>query len=269
MEHGVRNEMTVTELNRALNAATEAAEAAGRLMRTHRLRGKKVNSSTQHDIKLDLDVRCQRVITRILSQAFPEIPVLGEEGEDESVLKSPYRWVVDPIDGTVNFAHRIPHAAVSIALQKKETPRQAGYEDGFGSIVGVVLDPFVGELWTAIRGKPARLNGRTIQVSQRGLREAIVSIGFSGRAGSVEAMMDDVRKLSTQVRKLRMMGSAALALVYVADGRFDGYFEQGIQLWDIAAGGLIVECAGGRFQRSQNPGQRSFRLAATNGKVRI
>ncbi|HRI14780.1 MAG TPA: inositol monophosphatase family protein, partial [Verrucomicrobiota bacterium] len=148
-------------------------------MRKHRLRSKKVNDSSPHDIKLELDVRCQRLITKILARAFPGIPVLGEEGEDDKVKTAPARWVVDPIDGTVNFAHRIPHAAVSIALQLRETPESAGYPDGFASVVGVVFDPFVDELWTAIRGKAARLNGRIISVSRRTLDQAIVSIGFS------------------------------------------------------------------------------------------
>jgi len=260
--------MTDRELTRALTAATAAARSAGRLMDAQRLRAKKVNQSSQHDIKLELDVRCQRVITQILAQAFPDIPVLGEEGTDEAVRQADARWVVDPIDGTVNLAHRIPHAAVSIALQVRETPRKAGYADGFSSVVGVVLDPFVDELWTAIRGRPARLNGRPVAVSKRTLDEAIISIGFSGRAGSVEAMVEDVRNLSTRVRKLRMMGSAALALVYVADARFDAYFEHGINLWDLAAGGLIVECAGGKFWREVCPGESTFRLAATNGRVR-
>ncbi len=261
--------MTAKSLKTALEAAIEAAEAAGKLMREQRLRTKRVNESSRHDIKLELDVRCQRIITRILSRCFPEIPVLGEEGSDSAVNQAGARWVVDPIDGTVNFAHRIPHAAVSIALQVKETARTAGYPDGFASVVGVVLDPFVGERWTAIRGQAARLNGRPIRVSNRPTAQAIVSIGFSGRAGSIEAMIDDVRTLSSQVRKLRMMGSAALALAYVADGRFDAYLEHGIRLWDIAAGGLLVECAGGRFQREERAPDQTYRLSATSRRFRV
>ena len=260
--------MSPRELNRALAAATAAAEAAGALMRTHLRRTKKVNETTQHDIKLDLDVRCQRVITRTLAAEFPGIPVLGEEGVDTAVAGAPARWVVDPIDGTVNFAHGIPHAAVSIALQVRESSRSAGYADGYASVVGVVLEPFVGECFTALRGRPAKLNGRAIRVSRRPLDQAIVSLGFSGRAGSLEAMVEDVRNLSRRVRKLRMMGSAALALVYVADGRFDAYVENSIRLWDVAAGGLIVECAGGEFWRRELPGDHLFALAATNGLLR-
>lgn len=255
-------------LQKTLQSAVTAAKAAGALMVSHRLRTKKVNATTQHDIKLDLDVRCQRLIHRLLRDRHPSIPVLGEEESDTQILEAEARWVVDPIDGTVNFAHRIPHAAVSIALQVRETPRSAGYSDGYATVAGVVYDPFVGELWTAIRNEPARLNGRPISVSGRNLKEAIVALGFSGRAGSLESMVEAIQTLSSRVRKIRMTGSAALALVYVADGRFDGYFEQGVRLWDIAAGGLIVECAGGRFERQLREDGASFRLNATNGRIR-
>jgi myo-inositol-1(or 4)-monophosphatase len=250
--------MNDRQLKRALDAAKRAANAAGLLMAENQHRAKKVNESTQHDIKLELDVRCQRVITTLLAGTFPGIPVLGEEATDEAVYKAQARWVVDPIDGTVNFAHGIPHAAVSIALQVRETPRTAGFADGYATVAGVVLDPFAGELFSAIRGKPARLNGRVIRVS----------LGFSGRAGSVPAMVRDVRELSTRVRKLRIMGSAALALVYVAAGRFDAYVEHGIRLWDIAAGGLIIESAGGEFRRKAVPGSDGLiALSASNGRV--
>ncbi|MFO1462066.1 MAG: inositol monophosphatase family protein [Verrucomicrobiota bacterium] len=257
--------MTVSEQRRGLAAAIEAAEAAGQLMARHRTRPKKVNASTQHDIKLDLDVRCQRVITRVLASAFPEIPVLGEEASASTSETADARWVVDPIDGTVNFAHDIPHAAVSIALQVRETPRSAGYADGYATVAGVVLDPFCKEQFTALRNGPARLNGRVIRVSRRPLSQAILSLGFSGRPGSVPAMVRDVRRLSSQVRKLRIMGSAALALAYVAAGRFDAYLERGIRLWDIAAGGLIVESAGGVFGRKEIGKDGLIALLASNG----
>ena len=257
--------MTDRDLNRALAAATRAAQAAGALMSANLTRTKKVNAATRHDIKLDLDVRCQRVITRTLADAFPTIPVLGEEATDPAVHDAVARWVVDPIDGTVNFAHGIPHAAVSIALQLHESPRTAGYADGYATVVGVVLDPFTDELFTAVRNGPARLNGRRIRVSRRPLSQAVVSLGFSGRPGSVPAMVRDVRMLSTRVRKLRIMGSAALALVYVAAGRFDAYVEHGIRLWDIAAGGLIIECAGGEFRRRPVGNGDRIALTASNG----
>lgn len=262
--------MNLRELRRALTAATDAANAAGALMKTNLRRTKKVNESHQHDIKLELDVRCQKVITRVLAQAFPEIPVLGEEGQDESVAQAPARWVVDPIDGTVNFAYGIPHAAVSIALQvRAATAKSADYPDGYQTVVGVVLDPFVGELFSAIRGQSAKLNGKAIQVSpRRRLDEAMVCVGFAKSLDSLERFQQHAQQLTHRVRKLRIMGSAALALAYVADGRFDAYVERGIRLWDVAAGALLIECAGGEFWKEQLPGEHVFGLCATNGRLR-
>ena len=252
--------MKPAELRRALAAATEAAEASGALMRTHLRRTKKVNEAVQHDIKLDLDVRSQRLITRLLAARFPEVPVLGEEGIDEASANVPARWVVDPIDGTVNYAYGIPHACVSIALQVRTA------DGGFRSDVGVVLDPFVGELWTAIRGQHTRLNGRRIRVSsRRKLEESIVSLGFAKSASSIDASLARFAKMTHRVRKLRIMGSAALAFAYVADGRFEAYVESGVRLWDVAAGSLLVECAGGVSGCTPLPGDHVVAVNCHNG----
>jgi myo-inositol-1(or 4)-monophosphatase len=176
--------------------------------------------------------------------------------------------VVDPIDGTVNFAYGIPHACVSIALQQRGDGEEA-FADGYETVVGVVYDPFSDEVWTAIRGQPARLNGRVIHVSRRrNLDESIVSIGFAKSRESLEATLPYFNQLVFRVRKIRMMGAAALGIAYVATGRFDAYIERGIRLWDIAAGGLILECAGGEFWRQPIPGAHSYRMVATNGLLR-
>jgi myo-inositol-1(or 4)-monophosphatase len=269
--------MKPTEQKRALNCAIKAARAAGGLMRQNLRAIKKINSKSQHDIKLELDVRCQKLIGKILAVEFPKIALLGEEG-DTGNLDAAERWVVDPIDGTVNFAYGIPHACVSIALQtrslkfkvqglkSKDSPAVGEIYD---TVVGVVYDPFCDELWTAVRGQPARLNGTTIRVSQRKLlRETIVAIGFAKSRGSLESTLPYFNKLVRQVRKVRMTGSAALALVYVATGRFDAYVERGIRLWDIAAGGLIVECAGGEFWHEAVAGRYTYRMLASNGLLR-
>lgn len=255
--------MKSSQLNAALESATQAARAAGDLMRTHLRRTKKVNEATHHDIKLDLDVRCQRLITRRLAADFPDIPVLGEEGQDETIETAGARWVVDPIDGTVNYAHGIPHACVSIALQEK-----TGKE--FETVVGVVHDPFMDETWTATHTGPARLNGRRIHVSSRKrLDEAIVSMGFAKSSVTLDQMLPVFGDLVHRVRKIRLMGSAALALTYVADGRFDAYVEAGIRLWDVAAGGLIIQRAGGSFEITALPGEDyKYALNSSNGHVR-
>ena len=141
---------------------------------------KRVNFADAHDIKLELDVRCQKLIEKILRAAFPQIPLLGEEG-DSGDVNAEYRWVVDPIDGTVNYFFGMPHAAVSIALQKRDECRVASDENNIRSrtpfhvtrhashvtVLGVIYGPFTDELWTAIRGGPTRLNGRVVRVSKR------------------------------------------------------------------------------------------------------
>ena len=238
-------------------------------MRRNLHASKRANTVTQYDIKLELDVRCQRLIEKSLRRAFPHVAVLGEEGV-VGQAGAEYRWVVDPIDGTVNFAYGIPHACVSIALQRRaEAPKAAEFADGYQTLVGVVYDPFCDELWTAIRGQAARLNGRVIRVSKRRkLSESILSIGFAKSRESLEATLPYFVELAHHVRKLRSMGSAALALTYVATGRFDAYIERGIHLWDIAAGGLIVECAGGEFWQEPIPGKHAYRMIASNGLLR-
>jgi myo-inositol-1(or 4)-monophosphatase len=248
---------------KALHAAIEAAHAAGAVMRKNFLLPKKINESYQHDIKLELDVRCQKLIERKLRSAAPQYAILGEEGVTGDPLSTD-RWVVDPIDGTVNFTYSIPHACVSIALQHRLS------ENRFETVVGVVYDPFTDETFTAIKGGPAKLNGKRIVVSDRSrLDEAIISIGFAKSAASLDKMLPQFNVLVHKVRKIRIMGAAALAMVYVASGRFDAYVEGGIRLWDIAAGGLILECAGGDFYHEPiEGGEHTYRIIANNGRLR-
>jgi myo-inositol-1(or 4)-monophosphatase len=269
---------------KALACAVEAALAAGDLMRRNFQSVKKVNDATQHDIKLELDVRCQKLIERTLRGSFRSIAILGEEGTLGDI-ETEYRWVVDPIDGTVNFTYDIPHACVSIALQQRlgSLKRVTAHPvEGRGrrhdlrfpdlnyeTILGVVYDPFCKELWTAITGEPARLNGRAIQVSRRAkLNEAIVSLGFAKYTSTLRTMLPIMNELVHRVRKIRIMGAAALSMVYVASGRFDAYTEIGVRLWDIAAGGLIIECAGGEFFREPVEGDHAYRIIANNGLLR-
>jgi myo-inositol-1(or 4)-monophosphatase len=245
-----------------LAAATRAARAAGALMRRHRAARKIISQQSRHDIKLELDVRCQKLIEKILRRAFPKTAVMGEEGLS-GAPDAASRWVVDPIDGTVNFTYGVPHACVSIAFQQR-----AGSGE-FTTVAGVVYDPFCDELWTAARGGPARLNGRIIHVSRRAvLAEAIVAIGFAKSGASLKENLPVFNALVRRVRKIRMMGAAALSLTYVASGRFDAYIESGISLWDIAAGGLMVECAGGEFWREPLPAGGQYRMIVSNGLLR-
>lgn len=259
--------MKPAELKRALACAVDAAMAVGRLLRTKRFAAKAIDFASQHDIKLALDVRSQELIQKKLSASFPDIALLGEEGITGEPGAS-QRWVVDPIDGTVNFTYGIPHACTSIALQERVSGT-ADYEDGYQTVLGVVYDPFCDEMWTAIRGQPARLNGHVIHASSRTkLAEAVVSIGFAKSRENLEATLPYFVKLVHRVRKIRMMGAAALALTYVASGRFDAYIERGIRLWDIAGGGLILECAGGEFWHKAIKGDYAYQMLASNGLLR-
>jgi myo-inositol-1(or 4)-monophosphatase len=252
--------MDTREYRLALAEAVGAARAVGALLRQNLHRPKKANSASLHDIKLQLDVRSQELIERRLRRRFPGVAVLGEEG-NRGATESPERWVIDPIDGTVNYAYGIPHACVSIAMQAR---RARDYE----TVLGVVFDPFVDECWTATAGGSARLNGRPIRVSShRRWSEAIVTFGFAKSRQSLDRMLPLLLQLVHRVRKVRIMGSAALALVYVATGRMDAYFEPGVRLWDIAAGGLILERAGGTFGHEQLDGRHAYRVRAHNGHL--
>lgn len=269
--------LSPTTLRARLQWAADAARLAGALIRKNWHSTKRVNAQEQHDIKLELDVRCQKLIERHLQKQDRGISILGEE-DTTAAPSTPLRWVVDPIDGTVNFTYGIPHACVSIALQARvelaatlKTPRPPQpTPDGYVTVLGVVLDPFCDELWTAIIGQKARANGKPIRVSDRtSLAESIVSIGFAKSEASLRGTLPYFNKLAPEVRKIRIMGAAALALTYVAHGRFDAYIEGGVRLWDIAAGGLIVECAGGEFwHEAVDPENHVYRLVANNGLLR-
>jgi len=263
--------MKIAEQKKALATAVAAARKAGQLIRQNHRRVKTVNSETQHDIKLELDVRCQKLIEKIVLKALPESAILGEE-DSSGAANAELRWVIDPIDGTVNFSYGIPHVSVSIALQRRvhiSAKSSAASEVVYETIVGVVYDPFCDEMWTAIRGQAAKLNGIPIRVSQRNkLDNAIISMGFAKSKETVEKTLPYFVRVVPRVRKMRIMGSAALALVYVASGRFDAYVEGGISLWDIAAGGLILECAGGEFWHEPNGKEFGYRILASNGLLR-
>jgi len=190
----------------------------------------------------------------------------------------PYRWVVDPIDGTVNYARGIPHCCTSIAFQGPNpkvpfAPHRKGEfttqeTDSRRTLVGVVYDPFTEEMWTAISGRSARLNDKPIKVSSCAkISESILSIGFAKSSSTLRRMLPVLNYLVPRARKTRMMGAAALALAYVAGGRFDGFMEYGIRLWDIAAGGLLVQCAGGDYRVRNVPGKYTYHVVATNGKL--
>lgn len=242
-----------------IDVAIQAAKEAGAFLREHfeNTEALVVNEATQHDVKLELDVRSQTLITEILLGAFPEHALYGEEGLAGN-QESEWQWIVDPIDGTVNYFYGIPHFCVSIALRHRGKTQ-----------LGVIFDPMTSELWTAERGQGAFLNGRPLSVSQRdALNEAVITVGFSKTAAGMKQGLGKFHELANQVRKIRIMGSAALGLAYVATGRLDAYLEGFISLWDIAAGVLLIEEAGGRVETvNLDDSPDKFSIAATNGQL--
>jgi myo-inositol-1(or 4)-monophosphatase len=174
--------------------------------------------------------------------------------------------VVDPIDDTVNYFFGMPHAAVSIALQSRLD--EVSPHQNYKTILGVIYDPFTDELWTATLGGKTKLNGRVVRVSTRGeVGEAVVAMGFSKSKENLEKSLPHLIRLSRRALKIRIMGSAALELAYVACGRLDVYVERTINLWDIAAGALMVECSGGEMFLKKLPDGR-LRMCADNGLLR-
>ena len=242
-----------------LELATHAALEAGKLLRQHFGSDATVDEATHHDIKLALDKESQDLITGILLGARPGDALYGEEGIAGN-QDSDRQWIVDPIDGTVNFFYGIPHFCVSIAL------RVAGE-----IVVGVIHDPMVGETWTVEKGSPAMLNGKPISASKREtLGESILYVGCGKDEDALRTGIERFRKASLKARKMRMMGSAALGMAYIASGRLDGYIESRISLWDIAAGKLLVEAAGGKVllePATDHPD--AWAIVATNGKIPI
>jgi myo-inositol-1(or 4)-monophosphatase len=240
-----------------LSTAVEAARKAGELLKANFEGDLAVNERQAHDIKLELDVRSQELITRILLERFPDHAIYGEEGLAGN-QQSDFQWIVDPIDGTVNYFYGLPHFCISIALRKK------------GEIVlGVILDPMRDELWAVDKGSQPTLNGRPIAVSQRSqLSEAIVSVGFAKSATTINAGLPLFEKMVHQVRKCRMQGSAALDMAYVASGRMDAYIESSVSLWDVAAGILLVEAAGGKVVLTPHGQARDkYAVVASSGRI--
>jgi len=238
-----------------LDLAIAAARAAGNLIRTNFGTPLNVNALEAHDIKLELDVKSQELITGMVLEHFPDHAIYGEEGLAGNQA-SAFHWIIDPIDGTVNYFYGIPHFCISIALR-----------EGTEIVLGVIYDPIRDELWQVRKGGPALLNGKPIQVSTRAsIAEAILSVGFSKTKTTIDSGLPLFQDLVYKARKCRLMGSAALDMAYVATGRLDGYIEQSVSLWDIASGILLVEAAGGSVKIETRPDHPDkFSVVATNG----
>jgi myo-inositol-1(or 4)-monophosphatase len=230
--------VTDATLARAELTAISAAREAGAILRT-RFREQDplaVERKGLHDFVTEVDRRCETEIVRRLRADFPDVAIQAEEGSPEEA-RAAVRWIVDPLDGTTNFIQGVPTFAVSIGLLD---------EDGLA--VGVVFDPIHDELFHAVRGAGARLNGRPLSVAAKSdLHDAVIATGFPFRMfGKLDGYVATLRTLMTSTAGIRRAGSAALDLAHTACGRYDAFFEVGLSPWDLAAGALLVAEAGGR-----------------------
>lgn len=221
-------------LTHLLDTALCAAEAAGNHALAHQDRRMETLQTYTHDIKLVLDLECQQMAETLIASEFPEHSILGEEHTRRGSSEG-YEWIIDPIDGTVNYAHGFPYWCVSVAVRHHEK-----------ILAGCVFNPESNQFYTAHIEEEAKCNGSPIHVSKTNrLDQAMVFTGISKYMELNPAQhFGTFETLATHTHKLRINGSAALDLCHVADGAGDGYFESNIYLWDHAAAGLIAEQAG-------------------------
>jgi myo-inositol-1(or 4)-monophosphatase len=218
-----------------LAVALEAARGAARLVVDERPASLAVadTKTSATDIVTEMDRRSEEAIVARLHARRPDDGVLGEEGASTEGT-SGITWVVDPIDGTVNYLYDLPNYAISVAAR-----------DGDDVVVGAVVNPVTGQEWTAVRGEGARLDGRPIRVNPAPeLAMALVATGFGYEPARRERQADVLRALLPRVRDVRRAGAASLDLCAVATGMVDAYYEQALKPWDLAAGGLVAEEAG-------------------------
>lgn len=246
----------MTDYADLLDLAVGVAREAAALVTERRRAGVEVaqTKTSPTDVVTEVDHAAEELIRARLLAARPDDGIVGEEGDD-TPSTSGVTWVVDPIDGTVNFLYGIPQYAISIAAK-----------EGDQVVAGVVLDVTKGEAFTATRGGGAHLDDRPVRVRDVvPLGQRLVITGFSYQRETRVKQAAAVHELLGRVRDVRRLGSAALDLCYVACGRADAYVEEGLNEWDLAAGGLVVEEAGGRWAERPGVGGKRLLLASPAG----
>jgi myo-inositol-1(or 4)-monophosphatase len=255
------NQPSITQLQIFLDIATEAALAAGAVLQFHWGRLEQIEEKGRPgDLVTEADKAAEAAILDVLQRHVPHHAILAEESGRLGATESEYLWAIDPLDGTTNYAHQFPFSAASIGLLIDGVPQ-----------IGAIFDPFHQELFRAAKGLGATRNRRPIQVSQTAdLRNSLLVTGFAyDRRETPDNNYAEFCHLTHLTQGVRRSGSAAIDLAYVACGRLDGYWERGLSLWDLAAGVVLVEEAGGNvtaYDRSPLIVD-SGRILATNGKV--
>jgi myo-inositol-1(or 4)-monophosphatase len=248
--------------------ASAIALEAGALLRDYYSRGVTTEYKSDVDLVTEADRASEKLIVERLHALFPEHGVYGEEGTRSNIDRE-YRWYVDPLDGTTNFAHSFPVFCVSMGLERR-APFLAASQDG-ELIAGIVYDPLRDELFTTERGKGAYLNGARIHVSRiADLAEALLATGFPSRKRHDNPNIHFYQEFTLRSHGVRRAGSAALDLAYTACGRVDAYWEFNLNPWDTSAGALLVLEAGGSVTTFDGSPFRldSREVLATNGLLR-
>jgi len=234
---GARAPAHLVVTDELLAVALEAAHSAGALLleRFHAPREALRAKSSPTDLVTESDLAAERTIRELLARERPGDAVLGEEGgEDSGSSEGRVRWIVDPLDGTINYLFGIPQWSVSVAC-----------EDGEGTLAGVVFDAVRDETFSAVRGGPATVNGEPVTGSEQDeLAQALVATGFGYSAEQRAAQAEVLTRVLSRVRDIRRAGSAALDLAWTACARHDAFFERGVKPWDVAAGALLCRSAG-------------------------
>ena len=227
----------MSDLGKFLSTVWKAASAAGALIRENWDRPRTIEYKGAIDLVTSVDREAERQILEILQREFPDHGFLSEEAPAVEARSKEYRWIVDPLDGTTNFAHGYPHLSVSVALQQNGR-----------TILGLVYDPLRNECFRAVAGEGAFLNDAPIRISPvEQLDKALLATGFPyDRRQHADQYLAFFRAFLTRTQGIRRAGSAALDLCYVASGRIDGFWELKLKPWDVAAGALIVAEAGGK-----------------------
>jgi myo-inositol-1(or 4)-monophosphatase len=223
--------------NKLYKVSLKSAQRAGKyLLKRFRRNDLKIKKDLRHDVKLDVDIETENIIVETIRKQFPDHGFLCEEG-GRQISETGNYWVIDPLDGTVNFFRGIPHFCTSIAFKQKDT-----------YVVGVVFDPVRNELFSGIRGNGAYLNNVPITHPDIEKVEDAVVIGGFFKTESLDDGRMFFEKIAQKVKKIRFFGSAALDLCYLACGRVNAYVQHGVNEWDIAAAALIAELTGVRIE---------------------
>ncbi len=242
-----------------LDIAVQAARSAGRLQRERLWSEHQIDYKGASNLVTEVDRGCEKLIVGLIRDVYPDHDILAEEN-DYASLRSPCKWIIDPLDGTTNYAHGFPWFCVSIALEIEGEVQ-----------LGAIYQPVMDELFTVIKGEGAFVNGRRLAVSsQPTLKESLLATGFPyDRGWENENNFAHFLRFQMAARAVRRAGAAALDLAYVAAGRLDGYWECKLNPWDVAVGQLLVSEAGGRVTGFDGEPYSLYnhRIVASNGVV--